>query len=532
MRWNCKGTCKGLPLRLDLAKSLYRSIALMEHLAEVHINEDLEHYADNVNMRALMMQSHLENAATALSHMKTMAEENVPQANTGSEEEDGAYDEFLRKTESLVSQTRSAKVIISKAIRQLEDLKSRSLTLEPSTVSTVELSQNATSDFASATRSAGISILRMLTEEGRSAPVMYEELVAQASFSSLVSKLQSAIGHLQIFYNLTSSLTQTVEFPSPPPPPPWKILAQNMQDATADMATRETELARLKDEVAEKNTTLAMREKAAEEMSVKVEVLEKRVGESGGRREKVRELEAVVEAARSKENDLFSNLTHLQSELRNLEAEREKWKQAPQLAPTASHPGQAATTATASQASLRQIETLKDEIKALQSSIRYLRSASHRQSLSSAYNFLSAPIAPTEPAPSLIQTEAKDVLKEMLNLVSQPDRQIVKLQPRSKADRLRWQSVRETSIWKVQKQKEEWEEWREWKDGVAKKSAHNRKEEERRKEARSKNIAKEREALASIQIQLPGKIAGGLQVKIARPGEWEEIEESLGLRAR
>ncbi|KAK3173137.1 hypothetical protein OEA41_006466 [Lepraria neglecta] len=508
-----------------------QSIALMEHLAEVHINEDLEHYADDVNMRALMMQSHLENAATALSHMKTMAEEKVPQANTGSEEEDGAYDEFLRKIDSLVLQTRSAKVISSKAIRQLEDLKSRSLTLEPSTVSTVELSQNATSDFASATRSAGVSILRTLTEEGRSAPVTYEELVAQVSFSSLVNKLQSATGHLQIFYNLTSSLTQTVEFPSPPPPPPWKILAQNMRDATADMAARETELARLKDEVTEKNTTLAMREKAADEMSVKVEVLEKRVGESGGRREKVRELEAVVEAARSKENDLLSKLTHLQSELRNLEAEREKWKQAPQLAPTASHPGQAATTVTTSQASLRQIETLKDDIKALQSSIRYLRSASHRQSLSSAYHFLSAPIAPTEPAPPLIQTEAKDVLKEMLNLISQPDRQVVKLQPRAKADRLRWQPARETSTWKVQKQKEEWEEWREWRDSVAKKSAHNRKEEERRKEARSKNVAKEREALASIQIQLPGKIGGGQQVKVVRPGEWEEVEESLGLRA-
>ena len=477
------------------------------------------------------MQSHLENAATALSHMKTMAEAKVPQANAVSEEEDGAYDEFLRKIDSLISQTRSAKMISTKAIRQLEDLKSRSLTLEPSTLSTVELSQNATSEFASATRSAGTSIFRTLTEEGRGAPVTYEELVAQASFSSLVNKLQSTTGHLQIFYNLTSSLTQTIEFPSPPPPPPWKVLAQNMRDATADMAARETELARLKDEVAEKNTTLAMRDKAAEEMSVKVEVLEKRVGESGGRREKVRELEAIVEAAKSKENDLFSKLTHAQNELRNLEAEREKWKQAPQLTPTTSPAGQATTATTTSHASLRPIETLKDEIKALQSSIRYLRSASHRQTLSSAYDFLSAPIAPVDPAPPLIQTEAKDVLKEMLNLISQPDRQVVRLQPRAKADRLRWQPARETSTWKVQKQKEEWAEWREWRDGVAKKSLHNRKEEERKKEARSKNATKEREALATVQIQLPEKIRGTQQVKVVRPGEWEDIEQALGLRA-
>ena len=479
------------------------------------------------------MQSHLENAATALSHMKTMAEAKVPQADAESEVEDGACDEFLRKIDSLISQTRSARMISSKAIRQLEDLKSRSLTLEPSTLSTVEVSQNATSEFASAIQSAGTSILSTLTEEERGAPVMYEELVAQASFSSLVNKLQSTTGHLQIFYNLTSSLTQTVEFPSPPPPPPWKVLAQNIRDATADMAARETELARLKDEVAEKNTTLAMRDKAAEEMSVKVEVLEKRVGESGGRKEKVRELEAIVEAAKLKENDLFSKLTHAQNELRNLEAEREKWKQAPQLAPTASQAGQAPTATTTSHASLRQIEILKAEIKALQSSIRYLRSASHRQTLSSAYDFLSAPIAPVDPAPPLIQTEAKDILKEMLNLISQPDRQVVRLQPRAKADRLRWQPARETSTWKVQKQMEEWAEWREWRDGVAKKSLRNRKEEERKKEARSKNATKEREAeaLATVQIQLPEKIRGTQQVKIIRPGEWEDIEQALGLKA-
>ena len=505
----------------------------MEHLAEVHINEDLEHYADDVNMRALMMQSHLENAATALSHMKTMAEEKVPQANTGSEEEDGAYGEFFRKIDSLVSQTRSVKVISSRAIRQLEDLKSRSLTLEPSTVSTVELSQNATSDFASATRSAGVSILRTLTEEGRSAPVTYEELVAQVSFSSLVNKLQSATGHLQIFYNLTSSLTQTVEFPSPPPPPPWKILAQNMRDATADMAARETELVRLKDEVAEKNTTLAMRERAAEEMSVKVEVLEKRVGESGGRREKVRELEAVVEAARSKENNLLSKLTHLQSELRNLEAEREKWKAGSAICTNSVTPWPSSDYS-------HNLSSVSSPDRDPQR--RDQKPCNPRSAISALHLtgrvFLALTISSQHPSPPpnphhlSSRQKLKMSSKEMLNLISQPDRQVVKLQPRAKADRLRWQPARETSTWKVQKQKEEWEEWREWRDGVAKKSAHNRKEEERRKEARSKNVAKEREALASIQIQLPGKIGGGQQVKIVRPGEWEEIEESLGLRAR
>ena len=509
------------------AMELQRSIALMSHLAEVHVGEGLAHYADEINMRATMMQSYLENSATALSHIKTVSEAKVSTTSIASDEENTDCDEFLRKLDALISQTRSAKVISSKSIRQLQDLKSRSLTLETSTLSTIEAAQNAASELSSITRTAGISVIQLVTEEARNVPVTYEVLLDQTPFSTIATKLQSATGQLQTFYNMTSSLTQTIEFPSPPPLPPWKLIAQNMQAATADMVARESELVRLKDEVAEKNTTLAMQEKLAEEMGVKVEVLEKRVGESGGRREKVRELEAAVEAAVVKEKDLLGKLAYLQNELRSVEVEREKWKQQPQAAEPTSELGQAAA-ATTSHTFLLQMHALKSEIKTLQSSIRYLRSASYNNNLSSTYEFLSKPLTPAPPPPSHIQTEAKDVLREMLSLVSQSESQVVRLQPRNKADRLRWRPARETSGWKAQHQREEWEEWKEWRDGVARKSAMGKREEERRRGARSRNAAGEREPLASVQVQLPSKMGSGLdETKMVRPGEREGFEGGL-----
>ena len=511
------------------AVELQRSIALMSHLAEIHIEEDLVHYADDVSMRATMMQSYLENSASALSYIKSVSEAKISTTSTESDGEDSDYDQFSRKIDSLISQTRSAKVISSKSLRHLQELKSRSLTLEPSTLTAVETAQNAAAEFASSSRTAGMSILQSLTEEARNAPVTYEILLDQMQFASLATKLHSATGQLQAFYSLASSLAQTVEFPSPPPPPPWKLLAQNMRAVTADMVARESELARLKDQVAEKNTALAMKEKITEEMGVKVEVLEKRVGESGGRREKARELEAAVQAAASKEKDLFGKLTHLQTELRSLEAEREQWKQSPQMAEPTSQQGLDAGAST-SPMSLRQIDILKSEIQALQSSIRYLRSASYNHTLSSSYKFISEPLTPAQSPPSHIQTESKDLLKEMLSLVSQSENQIVRLQPRNKADRLRWRPARETSNWKVQRQREEWEEWREWRDGVARKSAFNKREEERRKEARSKHVMRDRKPLAGLQVQLPGKARSGHEVRIVRPGEWEGLEEDLGVK--
>lgn len=516
------------------ATELQRSIALMAHLAEVHISENLEHYADEVNLRAQMMQSYLENTAIALAHIKSLSETKVSPPSEANEEESAEYEEFLRKIDSLVSQTRSAKVVSSKAIRQLEDLRSRSLTLEPSTLNTVETAQDAASELAASIRGAGSSIIKILSEEGRNAPPTYHEMsqaiVGETSLSSLSNKLHLTTGRLQTFYNLTSSLTQAVEFPSPPPPPPWKILAQNIRAATADMAAREIELGRLKDEVADKNTTLAMKEKLTEEMSVKVEVLEKRVGESGGRRERVRELEGEVESAKGKEQILVSKLSNLQTELRSLESEREEWKQSPQTLPPTTQAAQNTGTTTPSASSLHQIATLKAEISALQSSIRYLRSASHAQTLSTAHSFLSTPIAPSPSTPPLIQTEAKDVLKEMLTLISQPDNRAVKLQSRDKADRLKWQPVRETSGWKVQRLKEEWTEWKEWRDDVAKKASYVQKEDERRREARTKSKVKEREVLASVQMRVPEKLGTGGRVKIVRPGEWEKLEDVLGVK--
>ena len=57
-----------------------------------------------------------------------------------------------------------------------------------------------------------------------------------------------------------------------------------------------------------------------------------------------------------------------------------------------------------------------------------------------------------------------------------------------------------------------------------------KKEEERRRGARSKHTGIEREPLASVQVQLPGKIGWGHETRIVRPGEWERLEEALGLK--
>ena len=515
----------------------------MKHLAELHIGEGLEQYADEIHMRALMMQSNLDNTAIAISHIKNVAHARLTSDNEEIQD-DQETSEFFRKTDALVMQIRSAKVIAGKATGQLDELKTSSLTLDPSTKTVIEQVQQSTSDLAASTLKTCSPIFKLLQEEDQNTSLTYEELSRSISssatqpLSSLASPVHSVTNQLQAFYNLTNSLTQTVEFPSPPPAPPWQLLAQNMRAASATSATHEIEVVRLRDEMAEKNTALALREKEAEEMSVKVEVLAKRVGESGGRREKVRELEMAVETARVKEQDLLSHLTHLQRKLRELETEREAWKKSRQHQPLPVDPS--STNADDSPSSLHQIQALKSEIAALQSSIGYLRTTSHNYTLSSSLSFLSVPLITPPPTPrTTLRSEAADVLREMLHLATRPENQIVKLKPVPPDNRLKWRPMRETSRWTVSRQMEEWQTWKEWKNNVAGKAIGEGIARARGRSAKEKEMdttfsgggggGQLEEAMAIAQAKTRVKAGAGGEVRVVSPGDWEDVGRLLGI---
>ena len=520
------------------AQELQRSIALMAHLAEIHIPEGLERFADDIHMRASMMQTHLESATSALSHIKIISQTRLPTPGDIEVDDDMEPSGFLQKVDALISQTRSAKVVTSKAIRELEELRSRSLTLDPSTLATIEQSQNLTSDFALSTRTAGVSVARLMNEEGRTIPFTFSEIAHAITpsdttpLSDLSTKLQNTFSQLQTFYNLTNSLSQTIEFSSPPTPPPWEVLAENLHVASTTSVSHETEMLRLKGEAVEKNTALAMKDKLVEEMSVKVEVLEKRVSESGGRKEKVRELETVAETARLKEKELISRLTRAQNSLRELETERETWLDVSQATTTQAngHVHLPPSGEITSESALFEIATLKSEISTLQSSIRFLRSQSHTSNLLASLSFLSTPIATPQPAgPTLAQQEAQDVLKEMLGIITNDANRIVHLKEMKKEERLAWRPVKEKSSWKAGRMREEWEGWRDWMDSLGKEVTRA----EARRTVAGRHASSNGDALARSQVRLPerdrGKIGDVRELKIVGPGEWDDVRERLGI---
>ena len=515
---------------------MHRSIALVTHLAEVHITEGLEQYAEDIEMRAFMMQSHLESAATSLNSVKSMPQLKI--ISNSEEDDDNQIQDLLHKTDDIISQIRSAKVVSSKAIRHLEELKSRSLTLDQTTLPAIEKTQLSTSEIALSARTIGLSVTQLLNEEGRTAPFTYSELYSAMSsdnlpFSGLASKMTNTTAQLQAFYNITSNLTQTVEIPSPLPPPPWQLLAQKLRDEAAASITQEAEFIQAKNEIQERNAALAMRDKILEEMTVKVEVLEKRVGESGGRKEQVKQLEIALQAAKSTERELVSKLGELQRDLRSLEAEREQWRKTP-MAPVATKvditPDSTVSTAP-SVSTLAQIQLLKTQISTLESTIRYLRNQAHTMHFNSTLAFLNEPLVPPQPPPqSLLQIEARDALKEMLHLVTQPENQLVKLVVPERGERLKWRPAKDTATWRTSRMKEEWEGWRGWEHDLSRRSTHGIKPAQERKASNGPE-----KTLARLNARLPhvGSMVKGAmkEVRILKPGEWEDVLAIAGVEA-
>lgn len=456
---------------------LSRSIALISHLVEVHIKDSLEHHADDVHARGLMMQSQLESTLIALSHTKDVIEAQVSEAESREEEADPDSQEWIRRSGSLVSQMRSARMIMGKAVRQLDDLQSRSLTLDKSALTIIEQSQTSIGDVSESARSFGHSITSLLGEEGQSDTTGARELLsAMASLhtpvSSLSNKLQTVTTNLQAFHNLMSSLNHIVEFSAASYPPPWQLLAEQLANETTTLASYETDISRLNEEIRDKSTMLALRDKTLEELHVKLETLDKRAAESGSRRERVRDLEKVVEAAKERELELINAVNRLRAERNDLRTQRDS---------LASQAGgtQGSSTATdipagsgetTSQLSLSRISSLESEIRTLQAAIRHLRSTSYTHTISSAWDFLGKPLVP-QPTPQhqrvkLRQSEAKGVVSELLRLVTDPANGVVRLKERPKGERLGWRPARETCSWQVGRAKEEWEEWREWRDDL------------------------------------------------------------------
>ncbi|KAJ2971588.1 hypothetical protein NUW58_g9373 [Xylaria curta] len=528
------------------ADELQRSIALMTHLGEVHISQGLESFADEVQMKTMLMQSHLESAATAFGVIKEMVQRMVPA--TGDEDEHAQH--FARRTDAVISQTRSAKVVVSKAVRSLEDLRARSLALTPETLDAFEQCEDASRELGAMSRTIGLDLHKLLTVEGREEPFAYPEVqntvhnTVQTIFSSAESDLFSA--YLSKIRTLTSQVTdlaavcadlsQTQEFERSPAP--WILRAQELKALKTIPVDAEEELRQVKEHYNQARREIALRDENLSTATLRIETLEARMRDANAKASRISDLEAQIVDAQSQVDRLKKDIEQQDREAKTLEADRDKWKK---IAGDSRAYGDATNSAGAKAgqeravATAREMDALKNDIASLQAAVRYLREDNRRARMveQPKYDWLAEPL--TKPTPiteqrkALVAAEGKDVLTELLHMATSAKVYDLSTLPK---DKLAWRPAKVTPQYHAAKLAEDFAAWKSWETSVLQKThLITRLQQGRRQDL---DHTKMRKAAARLQIYLPdidGKMipGNGGEVHVVGSREWEEMQGRLVL---
>lgn len=520
----------------ECAEELQRTMAVMSHMAENHISSSLANYADDMHMRTVVMQSHLDNSAAALTSVKTMVLTVVPSQG----DQDELAQHFSRRTENIIALTRSAKVIVGKAVRDLEGLTSRSLSLSPDTIQSFEECEVAAQELAVFTRRIGDDLYALLHEEGRAEPFNYLEVqscvhrtttnVFASSesdlFSAYANKLRTLTTALSELQAMASDLEMTQEFERSTEP--WILRSQELKSSKTVHVDTEEQLIRLKEESNERARQVKQRDQTLEEASVKIELLESRMRDATKKNERINDLERRIEEAKKQEAKLNEIIESRDKELVLTEADREKWKKTAEDNKTigvvvpGSKAGQERAVATA-----REMEALKNEIASLEAAVRYLREDNRRARLTDTQSFawldapLTTPKSQEQRRKDLVVAEATDVLNELLNLTTSAKVFDLTTLPE---DRLAWRPAKATPQYHVAKQRDGFAAWKCWRLDVERKG--------KVLVDRDANggVGVQKRAAAKVQMKVVGW-GNGLEreVEIYEPEEWEGFRRRLGV---
>lgn len=534
------------------ASELQRTIALMTHLGEVHISQGLESFADEIQMKTVLMQSQLESAATAFNVVKDMVQRVIP--STGDEDEHALH--FTRKSEAVITQTRSAKVVVSKAVRSLEDLRARSLALTPDTTEAFEQCEAACQELADMSRKIGVDLHALLSEEGRAEPFTYPEVQnavhrtvmtdfsADESdlFSTYLSKLRVFTSQITDLTAVCGDLSQTQEFERSVAP--WILRAQELRALKTIPVDAEEELRLLKEHYNEARRTIALRDENLSTAALRIETLEARMRDANAKTSRIADLEVQIADAQELVSSLKKDIEQQDREAKTLEADRDKWKKiagdsrafGEETNAAGAKAGQERAVATA-----REMDALKDNIASLQAAVRHLREDNRRARATeqAKYDWLAEPLRKPVPVmeqrKALVAAEGKDALGELLRLATSAKVYDLSSLPK---DKMAWRPAKATPQYHAAKQVEDYAAWRSWQDAVVQKTRVVLSAEQGRKrhgDAEHEKSMVMRRAAARLRIRLPdeqGKAIageGGRQVQIVGSREWEGLQGRLAM---
>lgn len=490
-----------------MADELQRSVAVMAHLASLHVKEgDLASHADELLMRTLCLQSQLESTASALGVTKTLVQNRLVASRGGEDDDEEEEDDdegiadakqIISRVEEVISQARNAKVVTGKAHRALSDLQARSLTLELSCMDSFENAGTVTKQVSAFGRQAGDALQLLFGEEGRIEPFTAHEVASTISraatnafslpspeavpFTALAGRMRDLSDILADLASLPTDLDNTVEFERAPAP--WVARAEQLKQTKLTSIDTEAELSRARETIKEREVVLREKDTELDEQSVQIEMLEAKMRDASKRSAKIAQLEHDMHEARDAEKLAKAELAQAKKEAEQAleRAHTESARLAEQRGKRSSGGQTLDSNAMGSGAQLN-LARQEHQITSLQGAVRYLQTENQRLRLpppassttSNTTAWLHQPLlrpkSDKRKRQEALHKEGRDVLARLLHLGTTGTPHLVDLTllPENK---LAWKPVKESSRWKVESKREEWEGWRAWRRDVVRKAA-------------------------------------------------------------
>ncbi|KAL2157816.1 hypothetical protein VTH06DRAFT_5085 [Thermothelomyces fergusii] len=465
------------------AAELQRTVALMTHLGEVHISQERDSFADEIYMKASLMQTYLESIAVAFAATAAMVQRVVAQ-----DEEGKLAQVFSNEVDSIVTQSRSAKVIAGRAVRALEELMTSSLTVPLCARNLFVECEAATAELAELARGIGLDLHGALHEEGRTEPYTYSDIQSRVK-NRIASRLDSdATGifswYLDTLQGVTTRISEIFTFTDRSTaedferrPAPWLLRRAEVQVLKSIPAEAELETRRLREELAEAKRTIAIRNEDLSMAQLRIEMLESRMSDVKTKERHINELEQTVKSKEKAIAALDQITKKRNREIEALKQQCNKWKgiAIKQVLPSDivadgddennssdAKNGQVRASTTSFEVDRAFSNTGGGMLDDMQAAVRYLNEDNHhaRTKEQSSREWLAEPLrkkaSPAAQQTTKVVSESRAVLGELVNLAGEAR---VYDMSRLPADKVAWKPAKSTPQYHAAKQVQEFADW-------------------------------------------------------------------------
>ncbi|GES86297.1 dynactin 1 [Rhizophagus clarus] len=323
----------------DCIEDVQRSISQLEHLAEIYLSNTKIDEADKFYAYSRGLDLNADTIAVSLGHLKqAVALACKDEEINITEEIDKFNSDFFLPLQSLVSQSRSSKVMARKLIRRLDDMAEQNAGLKSDLLAQFKMC------FALSTK------LNTFCQEVRKGIFAYinekkdtkEELLLSGLQKSIhqVTENMLAINELNMWDGCTksllsicqeiSNLNNAINDPENTTyvvkgEAPWNIRAKEIKAEALVNADMERKAQQQQEEIRELIKEKKLKDQLLQEANVKIELLEKRMEIVKKQADMINALEQELQNSRKQETDFEEAMENLQQEIDSLEQQNKQF---------------------------------------------------------------------------------------------------------------------------------------------------------------------------------------------------------------